>query len=144
MIRKTAFTITALLALLVAAAVAVAAISTYDGRIEHDAKSSIAVELRDRQGERSLKSFVAEDFLISCESGQARLERAAIRGLAKINGRGKFEVRETTSEDQVLAVIGRLRGENRVRGTMRYSGPTIVNGATQSCDSGKLDWKARR
>jgi hypothetical protein len=139
---KKALTIGALAALLIAAT-ALAATKTYRGAIKGDKKSSVALQVKRSDGKRQVRSFVAEDFLISCRTTNARLESATISGRVRIDGRGRFRV--TGSNDgREVKVTGKLTGRKRAKGTMRYSGPTIVNGQSQSCDSGKLDWRASR
>jgi hypothetical protein len=139
---KKALTIGALAALLIAAT-ALAATKTYRGAIKGDKKSSVALQVKRSDGKRQVRSFVAEDFLISCRTTNARLESATISGRVRIDGRGRFRV--TGSNDgREVKVTGKLTGRKHAKGTMRYSGPTIVNGQSQSCDSGKLDWRASR
>ena len=89
---KKALTIGALAALLVIAATAMAATKTYKGAIKGDQESSVVLKVKGGDDERSVKSFVAKDFLISCNSGQARLESATITGQVKVNDKGTFQV----------------------------------------------------
>lgn len=139
---KRALTIGILVAL-VAASAALAGTNTYRGAIKGDDPSSVTMKVKQKDGERALKSFVAKNVLISCDSGPAKLKSAAIRGLIPVNDKGKFRV-SGTSAGQVLRVSGKLIGKRNAKGTVRYFGPTPVDGATESCDSGKLDWAASR
>ena len=139
---KKALTIGALAALLIAAT-ALAATKTYKGGIKGDQKSSVTLQVKGSDGKRQMRSFVAKDFLISCRATNARLESATISGRVRVDDKGKFKV-TGSSGGQELKVTGRLTGKKHAKGTVRYSGPTIVDGQSQSCDSGKLDWRASR
>ncbi len=139
---KRALTIGILVAL-VAAAAALAGSTTYRGAIKGDQPSSVTMKVKEEQGERAVKSFAAKDFLISCDSGPAKLKRAAISGLIPVNDKGKFSV-SGTSAGQVLRVSGKLIGKRNAKGTVRYFGPTPVDDVAENCDSGKLDWSASR
>lgn len=139
---KKALTIGALAALVIAAT-ALAATKTYRGGIKGDQKSSVTLEVKRSEGKRQMKSFVAKDFLISCGSTDARLESATISGRVRVDQRGEFRVTGSNG-GQELKVTGKLTGSKHAKGTVRYSGPTIVDGQSQSCASGKLDWRASR
>jgi hypothetical protein len=139
---KKAVTIGALAALLIAAT-ALAATTTYRGAIKGDQKSSVTLQVKRSDGKRQMRSFVAKDFLISCRSTDARLESATISGRVRVDQRGEFRVTGSNG-GQELKVTGKLTGRKHAKGTVRYSGPTIVDGQRQSCDSGKLDWLASR
>jgi hypothetical protein len=131
------------LAALLLAATAFAATKTYKGKIKGDQKSSVALTLKQKDGKASVKSFVAKDFLISCGSSEARLESATITGLVPVNDKGKFRVTGSNG-GQELKVAGKVLGNNHAKGTVHYSGPTVVDGENRNCDSGKLDWSASR
>lgn len=139
---KKAVTIGALAALLIAAT-ALAATKTYKGGIKGDQKSSVALEVKRGDDARQMRSFVAKDFLISCRRTNARLESATISGRVRVDGRGRFKVTGSNG-GQELKVTGKLTGKKHAKGTVRYSGPTVVDGQSQNCDSGKLDWRASR
>jgi hypothetical protein len=139
-----ALTIAALAALLALAATALGATTrTYKGGIEGDEPSKVTLKVKVADGERKVKSFVAKKFLISCGDEQARLESATISGLVAVDGKGRFEVKGS-NEGQELKVAGDLTGKRNAAGTVRYSGPTVVDGETRDCDSGKLQWRASR
>ncbi|MGH3469020.1 MAG: hypothetical protein ACRDQF_14965, partial [Thermocrispum sp.] len=72
-----------------------------------------------------------------------RLESATISGRVRVDQGGEFRVTGSNG-GQELEVTGRLTGRKHAKGTVRYSGPTIVDGQSQDCDSGKLDWRASR
>jgi hypothetical protein len=137
-----AVTIGALVAVL-AATPALAATKTYRGAVKGDEESSVTLKLKRAHGERSVKLFAAERFLISCDSGPKRLERAALSGIVPVSGKGRFSV-EGSDDGRVLRVSGKLVGKRSAKGTVRYSGPTPVGDAVEDCDSGKLDWSASR
>ena len=139
---KKALTVGALAALLIAAT-ALAATTTYKGEIKGDQKSSVALKVKGGDGNRQIRSFVAKDFLISCGATEARLESATISGRVRVDGKGNFKVTGSNG-GQELKVTGKLTGRKHAKGTVRYSGPSIVDGQSQSCDSGKLDWRASR
>jgi hypothetical protein len=139
---KRAITIGALVALLATTA-AFAATKTYRGAIKGDLESSVTVKVKRASGERSVKLFAAEHFVISCESGPKRLERAALSGLVPVNRRGKFDV-EGSDEGRTLRVAGKLVGKRSAKGTVRYLGPTPVGDSVEDCDSGRLNWSASR
>jgi predicted small secreted protein len=139
---KTALTIGILVAL-VAASAALAGTRTYRGAVKGDDPSSVTLKVKQTDGDRELKLFAARDLLISCQSGSAKLQRAAISGLIPVNDKGRFSV-SGTSAGQVLRVSGKLIGKRNAKGTVRYFGPTPVDGVTENCDSGKLDWSASR
>lgn len=140
--RLTATILVALVALL-CAATALAATRTYKGQIKTDENSSVVLKVKQSDGDRFVKQFVANDFLIACDSGPATLRKAEIRGLIPVNDKRKFKV-SGTNAGQVLKVTGKLTGKRNAKGTVRYSGPTPVDGVIESCDSGKLDWSASR
>jgi hypothetical protein len=135
-------TIGALVAVL-AATPALAATKTYRGAVKGDEESSVTLKLKRAHGERSVKLFAAERFLISCDSGPKRLERAALSGVVPVSDKGRFSV-EGSDDGRVLRVSGKLMGKRSAKGTVRYSGPTPVGDAVEDCDSGKLDWSASR
>jgi hypothetical protein len=137
-----AITIGALVAVL-AATPALGATKTYRGSVKGDEESSVILKLKRAQGERSVKLFAAERFLISCDSGPKRLERAALSGVVPVSDKGRFSV-EGSDDGRVLRVSGKLVGKRSAKGTVRYSGPTPVGDAVENCDSGKLDWSASR
>jgi hypothetical protein len=139
---KKALTVGALAALLIAAT-ALAATTTYKGGIKGDQKSSVALKVKRGDGNPQIKSFVAKDFLISCRTTDARLESATISGRVRVDRKGRFKVTGDNG-GQELKVTGKLTGKKHAKGTVRYSGPTVVDGQSQSCDSGKLDWRASR
>jgi hypothetical protein len=139
---KRTITIGALVALLWATA-ALAGTKTYSGAIKGDEESSVALKIKRSDDERAVKLFAAEHFVISCDSGPRRLERAALSGLVPVNAKGRFSV-EGSDEGRILRVSGKLIGKRSARGTVRYLGPTPVGEAVESCDSGKLDWSASR
>jgi hypothetical protein len=140
---RKALIVGALAALLIATATALAATTTYRGAIKGDEKSSVALRVKRSDGKQQVRSFVAKDFLISCRATEARLESATISGRVRVDPRGRFEVTGSNG-GQELEVTGKLAGRKHAAGTVRYSGPTIVDGQRQSCDSGKLDWRASR
>ncbi len=139
---KRAITIGLLVALL-ATPLAFAATKTYRGAIKGDEQSSVTLKVKRADGERSVKLFAAERFVISCESGPKRLERAALSGLVPVNRKGRFNV-EGSDAGRVLRVSGKLIGKRSAHGTVRYLGPTPVGNAVEDCDSGKLDWSSSR
>ncbi len=139
--RKTL--IIGLVVALLVPATAVAATTTYEGGIKGDQESSVKLKVKRGEGNSQVKAFVAKDFLISCRSTDARLASAEITGLVRVTDKGRFEVTGSSGE-QRLAVTGRLIGRRNAKGTVRYSGPTVVDGESQECDSGKLDWRASR
>jgi hypothetical protein len=142
---KTKLTITILAALtaLLCAATALAVKRTYQGEIKGDESSSVTIKVKESDGERALKLFAANDFLIACDSGPATLEKASIKGLIPVNDAGKFSVKGTNG-GQELRLSGKLVGKRTAKGSVRYSGATPVDGVTENCDSGKLDWRATR
>jgi hypothetical protein len=137
-----AVTIGALVAVLAATPV-LAATKTYRGAVKGDEESSVTLKLKRAHGERSVKLFAAKRFLISCDSGPKRLERAALSGVVPVSDKGRFSV-EGSDDGRVLRVSGKLMGKRSAKGTVRYSGPTPVGDAVEDCDSGKLDWSASR
>lgn len=139
---RKAITIGVLVALLAATA-AHAATKTYRGAVKGDEESSVTLKVKRADGERSVKLFAAERFVIACESGPKRLERAALSGLVPVSDKGRFRV-EGSDDGRVLRVSGKLVGKRTAKGTVRYSGPTPVGDAVEDCDSGKLDWSASR
>jgi hypothetical protein len=139
---KRAILIGALVALLATTA-ALAATRTYRGAIKGDEESSVTLKVKRSEGERSFKLFAAEHFVISCDSGPKRLERAALSGLVAVNRKGRFSV-EGSDGGRVLRVSGKLVGRRSAKGTVRYLGPTAVGDSIEDCDSGKLDWSASR
>lgn len=139
---RKAITIGVLVALL-AAAPALAATKTYRGAVKGDDESSVTLKVKRADGERSVKLFAAERFVISCESGPKRLERAALSGLVPVNDKGRFSVKGS-DDGRVLRVSGKLVGKRTAKGTVRYTGSTPVGDAVEDCDSGKLDWSASR
>jgi hypothetical protein len=137
----------ALIALLITS-VAMAATKTYNGKIEGDQPSSVVLKVKRHHGERALKSFAANDFVISCRgSGDATLAGATLiappGGAIKVSDKGRFEATGSVG-DQVLELAGRLSGKHSAAGTLHYSGPTPVDDATEDCDSGELHWSASR
>jgi hypothetical protein len=142
---RKALTIGALAALLVLlASTALAGTTrTYKGGIEGDEPSKVTLKVKVADDERKVKSFTAKKFLIACGDEQARLESATISGLVAVDGKGRFEV-TGSNEGQELKVAGDLTGKRNATGTVRYSGPTLVDGETRDCDSGKLEWRASR
>jgi hypothetical protein len=140
---KRAATCAALVAVLAVAAVAVAGTKTYRGKIEGDAPSSVSLRVSKKDGERQIRSFAAKDFVINCDSGPATLKSATITGRVPVNDKGKFKA-SGESGGQELRVAGKLSGKRNADGTVRYSGPTPVDGTVESCNSGKLDWTASR
>jgi hypothetical protein len=139
---KKALAIGALTAVVIAAT-ALAATTTYRGAIKGDKESSVALEVKRGDGAPQMRSFIAKDFLISCRTTDARLESATISGRVRVDHRGRFKVTGSNG-GQELRVTGKLTGRKHAKGTVRYSGPTIVDGQSQNCDSGKLDWRASR
>jgi len=135
--------VTAAVLALLAAGVALAGSKTYRGEIKGDEEAAVTLKVKRSDGERALKLFAAEHLLISCESGPRRLERVALDGLVPVNAKGKFRI-EGADDGRELRLAGKLVGRRSAKGTVRYLGPTEVDGGLESCDSGKLDWKASR
>jgi hypothetical protein len=131
------------LAALLVATTAFAGTQTYKGAIKGDKKSSVALKVKRSDGARKVRSFVAKDFVISCRTTDARLESATITALVRVDDKGRFKVTGASGQ-QELKVTGKLIGKRRAKGTVRYSGPTEVDGTSQDCDSGRLDWRASR
>ncbi len=128
---------------LVVAVEASAGSRTYRGTIEGDEPSSISLLVKRSDGQRQVKGFAAKRFLIACDNGPATLARAAISGVIAVNSKGRFEINGSDG-GQELRVAGKLIGKRGAEGTMRYSGPTLVDGQTRECDSRKLRWTAAR
>lgn len=132
------------IAALAAPAVAIAATQTYDGKIKGDAKATVTLKVAGKGDTREVRSFGAESLLIRCENDEdARLKSATITGEATVDDEGRFAIKGS-SGGQELKVTGKLKGKRAAKGTVRYSGPTSVDGTTLDCDSGKLAWKASR
>ncbi len=139
---KRALTIAVVLTLVVAAT-GFAGTRTYRGAIESDDTSSIAVKVKRNGGEAEVKAFVAKQFQITCDNGPATLARAAISGVIPVNDKNRFEI-EGSDGGRVLKIAGKLIGKRAAAGSMRYSGPTAVDGEIRECDTRKLRWKAGR
>ncbi len=134
----------AAVAALAVPAAALAATKTYTGGIKGDQETSVTLKVKQGDDGRQMKSFVGKDLLISCEGDVgARLKSAKITGLVDVNDAGKFHVNGSNG-GQELKVAGKLSGKHNAKGTVRYSGPTDVDGEVLDCDSGKLDWTASR
>jgi hypothetical protein len=116
---------------------------TYRGGVRRYPPSSVALEVKCKRGKRQVRSFVVKDLLISCPTTDARLSSAKITGAVKVNDKGKFRIKGR-SGGQELKLTGKLYGKRNANGTVRYSGPTAVDGQTMECTSGKVRWRASR
>lgn len=128
---------------LVAVPAAFAASKTYEGTVTGDDESSVLLKVNDEDGARVVRSFVAKDFAIKCEGTDARLSSAKITGSVPVNDANRFKIEGEDGKIE-FTVVGKLKGKKSAKGTFTYEGPTVVDGDTLDCDSGKLEWKASR
>lgn len=141
---KRALAIAAAAAVLAAPTAASAAVRAYDGKIKGDAEATVTLKVAGKRDSREVRFFGTENLLIECEGGeQARLKSATITGEAAVDEDDRFAIKGT-SGGQRFKVAGKLKGKRAAKGTVRYSGPTNVDGSQLDCDSGKLGWKASR
>jgi hypothetical protein len=141
------------LATLVVAALAANAFAgarLYQGSIDSDYAATVSLKVKRSDHARSVTSFVAHNFIISCEEGiEARLGSAQVkarRGTIPVR-HGRFSTK-VVKGPRTVDISGRFSGSGQVNGTLHYTGLTtvMVNGHSQSleCSSETLDWHASR
>ena len=124
---------------------------SYTGTIVGDDATSVSLKLKKRDGRWWVTTFVARNFIISCDSGvEARLGSAALRalpGAIPVSRKGHFKAR-VEKGPRVVELEGRLSGPGGATGTLHYSGLTtvVVGGSEESldCSSEQLDWEVVR
>jgi hypothetical protein len=124
---------------------------TFSGTIADDDAATVTLKTKKRDGKWSVTSFVARNFLISCDGGvQARLGSAAVNalpGAIPVSRRGRFSAK-VEKGPKTVDLSGRFADSGSVSGTLHYSGLTTVtvNGTDESldCASQALDWQATR
>lgn len=120
------------------------AASLYTGSVKGDEKAPVELKVSGKGDARVVRSFSVEQLRIKCESGvRARLGGASLSGRAAVSDEGRFALKGTEGEVAVV-LKGKLRGKKRATGTIRYFGPTTVDGETLDCASGKVRWRASR
>ena len=145
------------LALAVAAVVgAVAAVpalgiflTDYQGTVKGDPTAIVGFNVRkSANGVRRVKSFFEDQVQYTCvggASGRARplqMEDAAFRVRHRqFSGSSSFL---TPAGDPRLTVKGKLRPHGAARGTLRLTGHLDEAAPSARCDTGKVDWRARK
>ena len=124
---------------------------TFSSTVADDDAATVTLKTKKRNGKWWVTSFVARNFLISCDGGvQARLGSAevhAVPGAIPVSRRGRFSAK-VEKGPKTVDLSGRLADGSSVTGTLRYSGLTTVtvNGTDEilDCESQALDWQATR
>jgi hypothetical protein len=132
------------------AATAFAGGRPYQGALDSDYAATVSLKVKRSDHARSVTSFVAHDFIISCEEGvEARLGSAQVRakpGTIAVR-RGRFSAK-VVKGPRTVAISGHFSGSGQVNGKLHYTGLTtvMVNGQSQSleCESETLGWHASR
>ena len=75
----------------------------------------------------------------SCESGQTVQAGGILDEAEKVSKKGKFSYE--LSLDFTIEVEGKFTSKTRAKGRLRYTISTVSNGY---CDSGWVNWQARR
>ena len=141
------------LAALVAVAVTANAFAggrAYEGSIDSDYSATVSLKVKKSDHARWVTSFVARNFIISCEAGvEARLGSAQVRakpGTIRVH-QGRFDAK-VVKGPRTVEIRGRFTSPGEASGTLHYSGLTsvVVGGQTQSldCESEALSWQASR
>ncbi len=134
----------AIAAILLIPAEALSASRTYEGTADADSATPITLRVKQEGAKRYLSLARAENLLIHCDGGatQARLTEAEITGRVKVKDGGAFTAKASNGL-QTVAVAGKIV-KRTIKGTFRYSGFTDVDGQTMGCDSGKVQYTAKR
>jgi hypothetical protein len=143
--------IAALASLLLAPSALGAGGRSFSGTVADDDAATVTLKTKKRNGKWWVTSFVARNFLISCDGGvQARLGSAeihALPGAIPVSRRGRFSAK-VEKGPKTVELAGRFADAGSVSGTLRYSGLTTVtvNGTDENldCESQVLDWQATR
>jgi hypothetical protein len=126
--------------------VALAATRDYEGNLDGDEEATIIFKVVKQGDARKVTAFGATQIPISCGGGEAdaRLRTVKVTGEFEVGDRGGFRA-TADEESQMFKAIGELSA-NRLKasGTLRYEGRTSVDGVLQDCESGKLEWSAKR
>jgi hypothetical protein len=121
-----------------------ASAAKYTGEIEGDPETTVTLKVERSEKEQNVVGFKVKDLLIDCgRAGDARLPHAALDGEATVSRRGTFKL-EARDQGVRMAVEGRVVGRLEVKGTLVYSGRTIVGDEEYDCASGRQDWVVSR
>lgn len=91
----------------------------------------------------NVTKFTVRDFEVACSDGVfGSIKVAKLSGSIKVSAGGGFKARDNDGTT-IFKVKGHI-GRNKSTGTFRYSGDIKADdGATHSCDTGKLTWVTR-
>jgi hypothetical protein len=124
---------------------------SFSGTVAGDDAATVSLKTKKRDGKWSVVSFVARNFLISCDGGvEARLGSAAVHalpGAIPVSRRGRFSAK-VEKGPKTVQLSGRFDDASSVSGSLRYSGLTTVtvDGTDENldCESQVLSWQATR
>jgi len=130
-------------------AIAIPAAAFGQARVNHAGhlvgSGSSAVKFKESVGASgsTVTKFVVRDFELSCSDGVAgTIKVAKLLGKIKVSDSGAFKARDDNGVT-VFKVRGQIN-RNKSTGTFRYYGDIEADdGATHSCNSGKLGWITR-
>jgi hypothetical protein len=142
----------ALIAVLAAALATpfIAPASTSEGRVfrgtvtsDENARFSFQV-LKNRQGKRRVDYPKSKRLDAQCESGPQDIDVTfgSLVKPARISRSGQFEF-DNSGAKYVVYVRGTISGKS-ASGVLRYQGPTDFRRGKQDCDSGEVEWTAKK
>jgi hypothetical protein len=142
----------ALIAVLAAALATplIAAASTSDGpvfkgTVEADENAKFRFEvLKNRKGKRRVDYPKSKRLNALCDTGPQDIDVTfgSPEKRAKISRNGDFNF-DNSGAKYVVYVRGRISGRS-AGGVLRYQGPTDFRRGKQDCDSGEVEWTAKK
>lgn len=131
------------------AAIAIPAAAFGQARVNHighlvgSGSSSVKFKESVSDSGSTVSKFTVRNFDVACDDGvSGSLKVAKLAGSIDVSRSGAFKARNDNGVT-LFKVKGQI-GRNKSTGTFRFSGQIEAeDGATHSCDTGKLSWVTR-
>ena len=137
-----------LIAVLVAAiavpAAAAATTSKFKGSVVGDENSKVTFKvIKNENGKRRVDVPKAKRLDATCEMGPNEIDATfGSLGNIKVSQSGEFNF-DNSGEKYVAYVRGTISGKS-ASGVLHFQGPTNFDGAAQDCDTGEVNWTAKK
>lgn len=137
------------MAVLVMASVALAATRNYSGKLENGGKVNLNFEFKRGDPIKTLPGSLFRRIPMRCDGGRKYIKD--VNGLPEltVNAKGKFRYSNSVNGFS-YKVVGRFVSNKKVKGRLRYKGPTFFDLDTvppktyTDCNTGGLRWTAKR
>lgn len=119
--------------------------AVFKGAVTGDENSKLTFKvIKNRKGRRRVDYPKARQLNAQCDSGPQEIDVrfGSPEKAARVSEKGAFNF-DNSSKGFVVYVRGAITGKF-ASGVLRYQGPTDFGQGTQNCDSGEVQWTAKK